>query len=70
VIFGVNFSNILQAPFSYESVIFSFSLLKICVTRFFWQKDIGQKAAQKMLMKFNAKPTLLISSLFILDVAT
>ena len=38
---GVNFTNILQAAFSCESVMSSFSVLK----------EIGEKAARKILVK-------------------
>ena len=46
----VNFTKILRAAFSYESVLSSFSLLRARFV-FFWQKKIGAKAARKMLVK-------------------
>jgi len=46
---GVDFINILQAAFSYERVLRSFSLLTVFV--YFWRKNIGKKDAGKMLVK-------------------
>ncbi len=43
----VNFINILQINFSWDSVIWSFSLLIFCFVNFCWQ-NIGAKAACKM----------------------
>jgi len=48
---GANFTNILRAPFLYESAMQSFSLLTVCVYIFsmeFWQKGLG-----KMLVKLT-----------------
>ncbi len=50
---GVNFINILRAPFSYESALHSFSPLTFCLCNF-WQKNVGEKAACKMLMKLTS----------------
>jgi hypothetical protein len=48
----VNFINIIQAAFSYQS-----SLCTVYVLQFgfviFWQKDFGAKAAHKMLVKLT-----------------
>ena len=49
---GVNFTNILRAPFSYESLLSSFSVDKLRFD-FFWRKDIGAKAARKTLVKLT-----------------
>ena len=49
---GVNFTNILQAPFSYESFLSSFSVEKLRFD-FFCRKDIGAKAAPKTLVKLT-----------------
>jgi hypothetical protein len=46
----VNFTNILQAAFSYQSSLRTFYVLAIWVC-IFWQKDFGTKAAHKMLVK-------------------
>ena len=48
----VNFTNILQAAFLYKSVLSSFSVLTF---RFviFWRKEIGAKAACKLLVKLT-----------------
>jgi hypothetical protein len=48
----VNFTNILQAAFSYQSSLRTFYVLKIWVCNF-WQKDFGAKAAHKMLVKLT-----------------
>jgi len=45
----VNFTNILQAAFLYESFLPSFFM--------FWQNDLGAKAAHKMLMKLTPGTT-------------
>ncbi len=47
-----NFTNILQAAFSYKSFLRSFYVLTIWVVMF-WQKDFGTKAAHKMLVKLT-----------------
>ena len=47
---GLYFTNILQAAFSYESVFAAFLYLQFGFV-IFWQKNIGAKAACKMLMK-------------------
>ena len=49
---GVNFTNILRAPFSYESLLSSFSVDTLRFD-FFWRKDIGAKAARKTLVKLT-----------------
>ena len=46
---GVNFTNFLRAAFSDESL--SYLRLKFV---FFWQKEIVEKAARKMLVKLTA----------------
>jgi hypothetical protein len=48
----VNFTNILQAAFSYQSSLRSFYLLTIGFV-IFWRKDFGAKAAHKMLVKLT-----------------
>ena len=47
---GINFTNISYAAFIYAKVTQNFSVVTVCVC-IFWQKDIGTKAARKMLMK-------------------
>ncbi len=47
-----NFTNILQAAFSYQSSLRTFYVLTIWVC-IFWQKDFGAKAAHKMLVKLT-----------------
>jgi len=49
---GVNFINILRAPFSYESILGSLSLVTVKF-EIFWRKNIGAKADHKMLMKLT-----------------
>ena len=49
---GVNFTNILRAAFSYESLLSSFSVDTLRFD-FFWRKEIGAKAARKMLVKLT-----------------
>jgi len=51
---GVNFTNILWACFLYQSVLYSFSLLTDWLWNFFWQKNIGTKAALKKLVELTA----------------
>jgi len=46
---GVNYINILQAPFLYKSAFCSFSLLIVWLC-YFWQNNIDAKAP-KLLMK-------------------
>ena len=46
----VNFINTLREAFSYKSVLSSFSLFGFV---FFWQKNIGVKAAHKILLKLT-----------------
>jgi len=58
---GVNFINILQVPFSSESVFCSLSLVTSWLCHLM-QKNIGQKAAHKMLMKSTAGHNFLFSS--------
>ena len=50
---GVNFINILWAPFSFKSVLRKFSEFTIWVV-ISWQKKISAKAAGKMLVKLTA----------------
>ena len=47
---GVYFINLLQAAFLYESVIRSFSVLKVCARIFFWKMESCKKATCKMLV--------------------
>jgi hypothetical protein len=47
---GVNFTDILQAAFSSEIVLHSFFKLQYGFV-FFCEKNIGAKAADKMLLK-------------------
>jgi hypothetical protein len=49
---GVNFTNILQADFSYERFLRIFYVLTILVCNFL-QKDFGAKSAIKMLVKLT-----------------
>jgi len=49
---GNNLTNILQAAFSYKSVLRSFSLLTVWLA-IFWRKSIGAKVAHKMLVKLT-----------------
>ena len=51
---GVNFTKILWAAFSYESLLNSFLFLRLRFV-FFWQKEFGAKAARKMLVSFPAR---------------
>jgi hypothetical protein len=46
----VNFTNILQAAFSYQSSLRTFYMFGFVI---FWQKDFGAKAAHKMLVKLT-----------------
>ncbi len=48
---GVNFINILLKNFLYKSALSSFLQLCFCFA-ILWRKDIGTKAASKILMKF------------------
>jgi len=50
----VNFINILCTPFSYEGAFHSFSLIIVWFCNFWW-KNIGAKAACKMLMKLTTE---------------
>jgi len=49
---GEYFINILCATFSYRSTFRSFFYLQFGLV-LFWQKNIGTKAAHKMLIKFT-----------------
>jgi len=49
---GVNFINILRSCFLYERTLHSFSVLHFGFV-IFWQKDIGEEIAHKMLMKLT-----------------
>jgi hypothetical protein len=64
---GVNFTNILQAAFSYESFLPHFYELTILFV-ISWQKDFGTKAAHKMLAKLppggSMGPTDVLQVLF------
>jgi hypothetical protein len=60
----VNFTNILQAAFYYQSSLAPFMCLQIGFV-IFWQKDFGAKAAHKMLVKLT--PDRLQPSLKILQ---
>jgi hypothetical protein len=55
----VNFTNILQAAFSYQISLRTFYVLTIWVC-IFWQKDFGAKAAHKMLVKLTPGVKFLI----------
>ena len=59
IIPGVNFINILQAAFSNKSLLSSFFVLstKVCI---FWQKEIGAKAARKILVILTAVEYILM----------
>jgi hypothetical protein len=46
----VNFNNILQAAFSYQSSLHTFLCLQFAFV-IFWRKDFDAKAAHKMLVK-------------------
>jgi len=48
----VNFTNILLVPFLYKRALHSFSMITVWLYNF-WQKNIGAKAARKMLMKLT-----------------
>jgi hypothetical protein len=48
----VNFTNILQAAFYYQSSLCTFYVFTIMFV-IFWQKDFGAKAAHKMLVKLT-----------------
>ncbi len=48
----VNFTNILRAVFSYQSSLRNLYVLTIWVSNF-WRKDLGAKAAHKMLVKLT-----------------
>ncbi len=52
----VNFTNILQTAFSYQSSLPPFMCLQFGFV-IFWRKDFGAKAAHKMLVKLT--PALL-----------
>jgi len=53
---GVNFINILHWNFLYKIVLWRFSLLQFGFV-VFWHKNIGAKAARKMLMKLTTGHT-------------
>ncbi len=55
----VNFTNILQAPFYYQSSLRTFYVLIIMFV-IFWQKDFGAKAAHKTLVKLTPTVSQLI----------
>ena len=64
---GVDFTKILRAAFSYESLLSSFLYLRLRFV-FFWRKEIGVKAAHRMLVKLTTVlsifwPLMLITSL-------
>jgi len=62
---GVNFINILHTNFSYSSALHSFSLITVWLCNF-WQKNIGAKAAHKMLTKLTFLHSCEINGLFII----
>jgi hypothetical protein len=49
----VNFTNILQAAFSYKVLCAPFMCLQFRSVNF-WQKELGAKAAHKMLVKLTS----------------
>jgi hypothetical protein len=49
----VNFTNILQAAFSYQSSLHTFYVLTIWVCNVFGERNFGAKAAHKMLVKLT-----------------
>jgi hypothetical protein len=55
---GVNFINVLRAPFSYKSILGSFSLVTVKFETF-RRKITGAKAAHKMLMKLTTGVNLI-----------
>jgi hypothetical protein len=59
---SVNFTNILQAAFSYKSFLCSFYVLTSWVF-IFCRKDFGAKAAHKMLVKLT--PGCQISNIYL-----
>ena len=61
---GVNFTNILRGAFSHESVLHTFFAYSLGFVTF-WPKEIGAKAARKLLMNL---PTGLCKSLSTLEV--
>ncbi len=66
---GVNFINILHEPFRYETLLRSFPLITVGFV-IFWQKNIGEKAARKMLMKLATDAMYVIESYHRIDVFT
>ncbi len=50
---GVNFTSIYEQIFHFGSVFWSFSLIKIKNFNFFWWKNIGKKAACRMMVKLS-----------------
>ena len=57
---GVNFANILRAVFLYKNVLHSFYML-IFGFIIFWQKEIGAKAARKMLVNLSTEYRLIMN---------
>jgi hypothetical protein len=49
----VNFINILRTRFSYKILAPKMTKSEIFGFETFWQKDIGEKRARKMLLKFS-----------------
>jgi hypothetical protein len=49
---GVNFANILQAAFSYESFLHNFLCLQFGFV-IFWKKDFDAKTPHKMMVKLS-----------------
>jgi hypothetical protein len=58
----VNFANILQAAFSYQSSLRTFYVHTIWVCNF-WQKYFGAKAAHKMLVKLTPDHLVILPAL-------
>jgi len=50
---SVNFINILQATFWDNSVLSTFTLITVLLCNMFWQKNVGKKAAHKMLVNLR-----------------
>ncbi len=61
---GVNSINILHALFSYTSALHNFSLMAVWLC-YILEKNIGAKAAHKMVMKLTTdRKSLFMRSLF------
>ena len=66
---GLNFLHILRPTFPYESVMFSFSLLTVCLC-IFLRKEIGVKAACKILVKLTTAAKTIASTIANKDVSS